>query len=79
MHGPRRVDAWLPQSRAGEQGLYLSSLYHSGRSSEAEDLKPLKKGKCDSRTDGRTDRRKDGQTNRATKQGVELRNTRQKQ
>ena len=44
--------AWLPQSRAGGQGLYLRSLDLSGRSSEAEGRKtPKKLGVTDGRTD----------------------------
>ena len=34
-----RPDTRLPQSRAGGQGLYLRSLNHLGRSSEAKDRK----------------------------------------
>ena len=34
-----RPDTRLPQSRAGGQGLYLWSLNHLGRSSEAKDCK----------------------------------------
>ena len=34
-----RPDTRLPQSRAGGQGLYLRSLDHLGRSSEAKDRK----------------------------------------
>ena len=52
----------LPQSRMGGQGLYLRSLDHLGRSSEAKDRKNRIKVKCDGRTDGRTD----GQTDRRT-------------
>ena len=42
-------------SRAGGQGLYLRSLNHLGRSSEAKDRKNSKKVKCDRWTDRRTD------------------------
>ena len=55
-----RPDTQLPKSRAGGQGLYLRSLDHLGRSSEAKDRKKPKKVKCDGRTNGRTeDRRTD--------------------
>ena len=49
-----RPDARLPQSRAGGQRLYLRSLDHLGRNSEAKDRK--KKVKCKGQTDGPTDR-----------------------
>ena len=62
------------QSRAGGQGLYLRSLNHLGRCSEAKDRKNPKKVKCDGRTNGRTDRRTDGPTKRV----VESRSTRLK-
>ena len=45
----------LPQSRVGRQGLYLRSLDHLGRSSDAKDLNYLKKIKCDGQMDGQTD------------------------
>ena len=45
-----RPDTRLPQSRAGGQGLYLRSLDHLGRSSEAKDRKNPKKVKCDGPT-----------------------------
>ena len=65
--GPIEFSATL---RVGGQGLYLRSLDHLGRSSEAKDHKNPKKVKCDGRTDGptdgRTDRRTDGQTDRRT-------------
>ena len=51
-----RPDTRLPQSRAGGQRLYLRSLYHLGRSSEAKNRKNPKKVKCDGRTDGPTKR-----------------------
>ena len=38
-----KADTQLPQSRVGGQGLYLRSLYHLGRSSEAKDRKKQKK------------------------------------
>ena len=65
-----RPDTRLPQSRVGGQGLYMRSLDHLGRSSEAKNRKNPKKVKCD----GRTDRRTDGRT----KRGVESRSTRLK-
>ena len=46
-----RPDTQLPQSRVCGQGLYLRSLNHLGRSSEAKDRKNLKKVKCDGQTD----------------------------
>ena len=52
-----RPDTRLAQSRVGEQGPYLMSLHHLGRSSEAKDRKNPKKVVL--RTDGRTDRRTD--------------------
>ena len=58
-----RPDTRLPQSRAGGQGLYLTSLDHLGRSSEAIDCKNPKKVKCDGRIDGRTNGQTDGWTN----------------
>ena len=52
----------------GGQGLFLRSLDHLGRSSEAKDRKKQKKVKCDGptdqRTDGPTDQRTDGPTDR---------------
>ena len=45
----KRADTQLPQSRAGGQGLYLRSLHHLGRSSEAKDRKKVK---CDGPMDG---------------------------
>ena len=62
-----RPDTRLPQSRAGGQGLFLRSLDHLGRSSEAKESKKPIKVKCDGRTDGRTDG--------PTKRGVESRST----
>ena len=59
-------------SLKGGQGLFLRSIYHFGRSSEAKDHKTPRKVKCDGRTDGRTD----GPTDRPTKRGVESRSTR---
>ena len=56
-----RPDTRIPQSHAGGQGLYLRSLDHLGRSSEAKDRKTPKKVKCD----GRTDRQTDGWTDKA--------------
>ena len=50
-----RPDTQLPQTLAGGQRLYLRSLHHLGRSSDAKDLKNLKKVKCDGQTDGQTD------------------------
>ena len=38
-----RPDTWLPKLRAGGQGLFLRSLDHLGRSSEAKDRKNKKK------------------------------------
>ena len=61
-------------SLKGGQGLFLRSIYHFGRSSEAKDHKTPRKVKCDGRTDGRTD----GPTDRPTKRGVESRSTRLK-
>ena len=61
-----RPDTRLPQSRAGGQGLYLRSLNHLGRSSEAKDRKNPKKVKYDGWTDGRTDGPTDGQTDGRT-------------
>ena len=46
-----RLDAQLPQSFAGGQGLYLSALEHLGKSSKDKDHKNIKKLKCDRRTD----------------------------
>ena len=69
-----RPETRLAKSRAGGQGLYLRSLDHLGRSSEAKNRKNPKKVKCDGRTDGPTDRRTDGRT----KRGVESRSTRLK-
>ena len=40
-----RPDTRLPKSRAGGRGLYLKSLDHLGRNSEAKDAKNLKKSK----------------------------------
>ena len=60
--------------RAGGQGLYLRSLDHLGRSSEAKYRKKTKKLKCDERNYERMDRRIDG----LKKQGVESRSTRLK-
>ena len=45
MRSKKRAGFRLPQSRAGEQGLYLNSLYHLGRSSQAKDRKKPKKNK----------------------------------
>ena len=62
-----RPDACLPKSRAGEQGPYLRSLHHLGRSSEAKDQKNSKKIKVwrtDWLTDGLTDGPMDGPTKR---------------
>ena len=56
-----RLDTRLPQLRAGGQGLYLKSLNHLGRSSEAKNRKNPKKVKCDGRIDRRTSRPTDGQ------------------
>ena len=53
------------QLHADGQGLYLRSLYHLGRSSEAKDRKNPRKVKCDRRMDGRTDRRTDRRTDKA--------------
>ena len=49
-----RPDTRLPQSRAGGQELYLRSLHHLGRNSEATDRKKTKKVKCAGWTDGPT-------------------------
>ena len=54
-----RPDTRLPQSRSGGQGLYLWSLDHLDRSSEAIDRKNPKKVKCDGRTNRPTDQRTD--------------------
>ena len=43
----------------GWAGLYLRSLHHLGRSSEAKDRKKTKKVKCGGRTNGPTDQRTD--------------------
>ena len=55
-----RLDTRLPKVRADGQGLYLRSLDHLGRSSEAKDRKKQKKVKCDrlkdQQMDGPTDR-----------------------
>ena len=63
-----RPDTRLPQSRASGQGLYLRSLHHLDRSSEAEDRKDPKKVKCDGQMDqrinGPTDQRTNGPTDR---------------
>ena len=75
---PTRPDARLPQTRAGGQELYLRSLDHLGRSSEAKDRKNPKKVKCDGPTDGRTDRRTDRRTDGPTKRGVGSLSTRLK-
>ena len=56
-----RSGTWLPQSHVGGQGLYLRSLDHLGRSSEAIDWKKKTK-KVVWRTDRRTDGRTDGPT-----------------
>ena len=69
-----RSDTRLPQLRAGGQGLYLRSLDHLRRSSEAKDGQNPKQVKCDGRTDGQIDR----QTNGPTKQVVESHSTRLK-
>ena len=61
-----RPNTWLSQSRAGGQGLYIRSLDHLGRSSEAKDRKKTNKVKWD----GRTDQPTDGSTNRLTDQGT---------
>ena len=60
-----RPDTRLPQSCAGGQRLYLRSLHHLGRSSEAKDRKKTKKVKCDRRTDGRTNGPTDQRTVKA--------------
>ena len=61
-----RPDTRLLQSRAGGQGLYLRSLIHLGRCSEAKDRKNPKKVKCDEwtnrRMDQQTDELTDGQS-----------------
>ena len=57
-----RPDIRQPRSRAGGQGLYLRSLDHLGRSSEAKDRNNPKKVKCDGQIDERTDGRTDGQS-----------------
>ena len=57
----------------GGQGLYLKSLDHLGRSSEAKDRKNPKKVKCDGQMDGWTDGRMDGPTDGPTKGVVESR------
>ena len=36
---PKRPDTWLPQLRAGGQGIYLSSPEHLGRSSTVKEKK----------------------------------------
>ena len=66
-----RPDTRLPQSHAGGQELYLRSLDHLGRSSEAKDrkkknIKKVKKSKA-WQTDQPTDQPTDRQTNRVTK------------
>jgi len=68
-HKTTRPDTRIPQSRVGGQGLYLRSLDHLGRSSEAKDRKNKK-----SETDGPTN----GWTDGPTKRGVESRSTRLK-
>ena len=73
-----RPDTRLPQSRAGGQGLYMRSLDHLGRSSEAKDRKKTKKVKCDRQTDGQTDGRTDGPMDGPIKRGVESNSTRLK-
>ena len=60
-----RPDTRLPKSRAGGQGLYLRSLHHLGRSSEAKDCKNPKKVKCDRRMDRQTNGPTDQWTNKA--------------
>ena len=65
-----RPDTRLPQTRAGGQGLYLRSLDHLGRRSEAKNRKKTKKVKCDGPMDGPTDG--------PTKRGVESRSIRPK-
>ena len=55
-----RPDTRLPQSRAGGQELYLRSLDHLGRSSEAKDHKKQKKVKCDRLKDQQMDGPKNG-------------------
>ena len=52
-----RSDTQLSQSRVGGQGLFLRSLDHLGRSSEAKDRKKNKNKNKKVRCDGRTDRR----------------------
>jgi len=69
-HKTTRPDTRIPQSRVGGQGLYLRSLDHLGRSSEAKDRKNKKVRRMDRQTDGRTDG--------PTKRGVESRSTRLK-
>ena len=65
-----KSDTRLLQSRVGGQGLYLRSLNHLGRSSEAKDHQNPKKVKCDGRRDrwtyGPTNGRTDGPTDRLT-------------
>ena len=70
--------AIIPKSRVGGQGLYLRSLLHLGRSSEAKDRKNPKKVKCDGLTDRGTDGPTDGRTDGPTKRVVESRSTRLK-
>ena len=61
-----RPDTRLPQSLVGGQGLFLRSLDHLGRSSEAKDRKKQKKVKCDGPTDQRTNGPMDQRTDRWT-------------
>ena len=73
-------DRWnetRPDTQGGQE-LYLRSLDHLGRSSEAKDRENPKKVKCDGRTDGRTDGWTDRRTDGPTKRGVESRSTRLK-
>ena len=51
-----RPDTRLLQSHAGEQGPYLRSVKHLGRSSMAKDSIIAEKVKCDGWMDGLTDK-----------------------
>ena len=51
-----KPETWLPKSRAGGQGPYLSSVEHLGRSGIVKNPVNAEKVKCDRRTDGTTDR-----------------------
>ena len=73
-----RLDAWLPQLRAGGQGPYLRSVEHLGRTGIAENPINAEKVKCDGPTNRRTDGPTDGRTDGPTKRGVESRSTRLK-